>query len=266
MISRRNLISAFPLALLAPSLVRSQEVVKPWSAEAFEQAQPIVQAICEHPFLTGMVRGTLAQESFYWYLAQNALYLDGYMKALSLLSSKLQKPSHIETLVGEVKKTVGILNWTKDQYKTLTGKDISESPFKEPSQSVLLYSGFETQAVLFNSPGVGLAACLPCFWVYGEIGRWVATQAQIKNNPFQIWLDAYTDPSYPQTVEKVVRIADELADETTESDKKQMTESFLMACKMEWVFFDAAYRKEEWHKFKSKQGSNKMTGSKTSGQ
>lgn len=265
MISRRDLISAFSLSMLVPSFVRSQEVVKTWSAEAFEQAQPIVQAICEHPFLTGMVRGTLAQESFYWYLAQNSLYLDGYMKALSLLASKFKKPSHIEAFAEEAKKTVDILNWTKDEYKKLSGKEISQSPYKEPTQSVLMYSGFETQAVLFNSPAVGLAACLPCFWVYGEIGRWISTQAQIKNNPFQMWLDAYTDQSYPQTVERVVRIADELADETTESDKKLMTDYFLTSCKMEWVFFDAAYRREEWHKFKSKPVQNKSAGSKASG-
>ncbi len=265
MIFRRDLITAFSLSLLVPSFARSQEVAKTWSSDAFEQAQPIVQAICEHPFLTGMVRGTLAQESFYWYLAQNFIYLDGYMKVLSLLSSKLQKSTHIEVFAEEVKKTVGIQNWTKEQYKILTDKEISESPYKEPSQSVLLYSGFETQAVLFNSPCVGLAACLPCFWVYGEIGRWIATQAQIKNNPFQMWLDACTDQNYPQTVERVVGIADELARETTENEQKLMTDFFLMSCRMEWVFFDAAYRKEEWHKFKSKPATNKTAGSKTPG-
>ena len=50
--------------------------------------KPIYRKILDHPFIKGLVDGSLEEERFRFYVVQDALYLREYAKSIALLSAK----------------------------------------------------------------------------------------------------------------------------------------------------------------------------------
>jgi len=53
-------------------------------------------AIIVHPFITRLADGSLPQESFAFYVLQDALYLQDYARALAAVASRAPGPAGIE--------------------------------------------------------------------------------------------------------------------------------------------------------------------------
>ena len=101
-------------------------------------------------------------------------------------------------------------------------------------------------ATAYNAPyEVSVAALLPCFWIYGEVGKHLLGIAA-DNNPYQAWIDTYADEAFEQGIKRVIAIADRSAADTTPQIRDQMFEAFERATLLEWMFWDSAYRLESW--------------------
>ena len=57
-------------------------------------------AILAHPFLTGLADGTLPEESFAFYVIQDALYLRDYARALAAVASRAPTASATRMFAG----------------------------------------------------------------------------------------------------------------------------------------------------------------------
>ena len=90
------------------------------------------------------------------------------------------------------------------------------------------------------------AAVLPCFWIYKEVGDYILAHQTKENNPYQTWIDMYAGDEFAKSVERAIRICDELAEKCTEEQQNAMTEAFITCSKMEWMFWDSAYQLEQW--------------------
>jgi thiaminase/transcriptional activator TenA len=93
---------------------------------------------------------------------------------------------------------------------------------------------------------VALAAVLPCFWIYQKVGAHILSLAPVPRNPYQSWIDAYGGEEYAQAAQAAVAMCDRAAAGTTGAVRAKMAESFALASKMEWMFWDSAWRLEEW--------------------
>ena len=51
---------------------------KTWTAEMWEESLPIYRAILEQPFIRELADGSLSQERFSRYIAQDEIYLGNY--------------------------------------------------------------------------------------------------------------------------------------------------------------------------------------------
>ena len=130
------------------------------------------------------------------------------------------------------------------------GKHLADDPlFKTIEPATLLYINYEALCAKTSHPAVGMAALLPCFWVYDGLGQ-VFVKAQKKSrlqkNPFADWIAGYGSPEYSAEVRQALGIADELAAETDEAVKAEMTSAFLTACRMELHLMEAAWRGLTW--------------------
>ena len=90
-----------------------------------------------------------------------------------------------------------------------------------------------------------VAALLPCFWIYWDVGCAIAGRAA-PDNPYRAWIDTYADPDYGAAVEKVVTTADGAADLAGAADRAGMLAAFTRACQYEWLFWDGAYQRRSW--------------------
>lgn len=93
---------------------------------------------------------------------------------------------------------------------------------------------------------MAVAAVLPCFTIYKEVGDYILKHQSKGENPYQDWIDTYGGEDFAKAVELAENIADELAAGASEESRAKMTEAYLMASKMEWMFWDSAYRMEAW--------------------
>uniref|UniRef100_A0A914H4Y8 Thiaminase-2/PQQC domain-containing protein n=1 Tax=Globodera rostochiensis TaxID=31243 RepID=A0A914H4Y8_GLORO len=65
-------------------------------------------------------------------------------------------------------------------------------------------------------------------------------------HPYQGWFDLHANDDYAKSVDEMLALADELADEADERTRKKMEAAFERGFQLEWMFWKSAYEMEEW--------------------
>jgi thiaminase/transcriptional activator TenA len=90
-----------------------------------------------------------------------------------------------------------------------------------------------------------LAALLPCFWIYRDVGQAIARKAAA-DNPYRAWIDTYADEGFGEVVRTVMAATDGAAGEASETVRARMVTAFVRSTRYEWLFWDGAYQRREW--------------------
>lgn len=210
-----------------------------WSEEAWQQAEPIYKSILDLPFVKELADGTLSREQFMFYIKQDSLYIENYAKVLAHIASRMAELRHAEQFM---KYAIDGVAMEKALHDGFMGEDgIGDT---KPSPTCLLYNSYE--ASFATAPVEVETACvLPCFVVYQKVGTDIVRRSS-PDNPYKAWIDAYSDPYMEEMTRKAVETADELADRASEEIRRRMTEAYVLATKMEWMFWESAYNLEKW--------------------
>ena len=209
--------------------------------ELWDAALPVYNRIVEHPFNQEMKNGTLSVEKFKFYIYQDSLYLADFARALALTGTKS----------GTSQELLDFLQFAQNAILVERALHISyfneyEIDFKSgKAPGCFAYTNYLLATSAFESYEVAVAALLPCFWIYRKVGDYIY-ESQTKPNPYQNWIDAYAGEEFALSVEKALRICDQLAETASETTRQKMKEAYLMASKLEYVFWDSAYRLEQW--------------------
>ena len=215
--------------------------MKRWSDEAWEAALPVYRKILEHPFVGELSAGTLSPERFRFYLRQDALYLDGYARRLAHIASRLARKEHTEAFLRFALDGVEVERALHEQF--LGGEHPSPD---EISPACLLYTSLLGSQAMAPAE-VEAAAVLPCFVVYQRVGEHIHARQQGADNPYRRWIETYADPSFAEAAALATRICDELADAARVETRQRMTELFVRCTRMEWLFWESAWRLETWN-------------------
>jgi len=212
-----------------------------WSEKAWEAITPVYKEIVTSPFVMELMNGTLAKEKFVFYVQQDTLYIADFGKVLTAIASKLTKSEHVEAFVGFAGDSLAAEKAMHQLF--FRAFDVPETLTASPT--CLLYTSFLYRQ--FNAPlEVMAAAVLPCFWIYKEVGDYILANQTKEHNPYQAWINMYAGEEFALSVEKAIRICDELAEACTDEQQQAMTDVFVACSKMEWMFWDSAYQLEQW--------------------
>lgn len=184
LLTRRRLIGAAGLGMAGIVSGPLRAAVKPafrWQDEAAGAAAPIAAACVNHPFVRGLADGSLSEERFLYYLGQNIHYLVNYRRALSALAKRLKNPAHRRQFEAWAEETAATERYTRDCFIRANPKQLDVLPISPTTQ---LYMGWEAQAASFLPVHEAVGAMLPCFWSYGEVGRFVARTKKTEDNPY----------------------------------------------------------------------------------
>ncbi len=213
-----------------------------WSEKAWKSIESIYNRILELPFIQELMNGTLPREKFLFYLQQDAIYLIEYGKVLAGIAAKVSQPEYMQAFLKFTADTVSVERALHESYL----KDIGQTVRIEASPSCMLYTGF-IHAQLSGKPiEVALAGVLPCFWIYKKAGDHILYNQIRTENPYQPWIDTYGGKEFAQAVTQAITICDEVAATCTEAQQMAMTDAFILASKMEWMFWDSAWHMEQW--------------------
>jgi thiaminase/transcriptional activator TenA len=92
---------------------------------------------------------------------------------------------------------------------------------------------------------VALAEFLRCFWVLAEVGKHIHGLAA-KPNPYQTWIDTYASEEFDESVRGVIAATDRAAEGGSAATVDRMHAAFTDAMRLEWMFWDSAYRLGAW--------------------
>jgi thiaminase (transcriptional activator TenA) len=216
-----------------------------FTAELWETIAPTFGAIVSHPFLTGVVDGTLPPERFVYFIGQDRLYLRAFARALSFAGGHADDPADSALLTGSVATAIAVEEGM--HVELLQGFGIDPEAMAEPefSPSGELYA----QTILAHSArgpfAEALASVLACFWIYAEVGK-VLIDKGSPDPRYQRWISAYGDPIFTEKVEQVLGVVDRIGEEASEGERARVEAIFVQGCRLEWMFWDAAWREEPW--------------------
>jgi len=90
-----------------------------------------------------------------------------------------------------------------------------------------------------------MAAVLPCFWIYWDVGNAIAREAAA-DNKYRAWIDTYSDAGFGNAVRAVIAATDKAAEGATDAVRGRMMTAFVRSSQYEYLFWDGAYQLRRW--------------------
>jgi thiaminase (transcriptional activator TenA) len=216
-----------------------------FSEEAWQATAALRTAIHALPFNAELAAGALAPDRFRHYITQDALYLGQFSRCLAIAAAKAPDTAALQSFAQSALGAVAVERALHEQYLRQFGVDPATVATAEPTPDCLAYTSFLIATAYHEPWEVLVAALLPCFWLYWDVGCAIAQKAAAEN-PYRAWIDTYADPSFGAAVDAVIATADGAAEAVTSSGRARMHAAFVRAAQYEWLFWDGAYRRRGW--------------------
>lgn len=213
-----------------------------WSEQAWLSIEPIYESILQMPFIQELIEGTLPLEKFQYYLMQDSIYLEHFGRSLAIVGARAQNIPDMLAFFRFAETTIIVENALHESYFqdfAITDKDTIQPACHH-------YVHFLRSTAALEAVEVGMAAVLPCFWIYKAVGDYIYQHQQTGNNPYQKWIDTYAGEEFGIAVRSAISICDANAAQATTATQAQMTEAFIASSKLEYDFWEAAYINRRW--------------------
>lgn len=205
-----------------------------WTDTAWNAASQIIDSIQHHPFVEGLRNGSLPKGDFIHYLEQDMIYLKNYGEEMDLLS-KIMPTIEMRQLFQQIASN-GVQE--EEELHRFLAETWGICPAKEISTSTQGYMAYTRYYIEKGDASLAIAALLPCFWVYNEIGHFIANTSICDNHPYKAWIQTYESNEMDEVVRKVIGFANQLAAESTTEKQAEMCKVFVEAVRWEYRFFD----------------------------
>jgi thiaminase/transcriptional activator TenA len=216
-----------------------------WSAQLWNEIDATFAAILAHPFLTGLTDGSLDADAFAQYVAQDVHFLRDYARALAIVAAKaptLADTAMFSRHAAEVFDVELALHTALLPELGLDSTTLSATP---PTPTTRAYTSYLLATAYSGSFADGLAAVLPCYWIYAEVGAKLMARGSADRR-YQRWIDSYGGEDFAATVAEVLELADRTGPTLSPTEETVARTHFATTARYEWMFFDAAYRLEDW--------------------
>jgi thiaminase/transcriptional activator TenA len=207
--------------------------------------EAIYARILAHPFVTGLTDGSLPREAFAHYIVQDAHYLVDYARALALVGARSPDADAIAMFSAHARGAIEVersLHLGLFREMGITADDVRATPVMP---TTLAYTSYLLRSCHQGSFAEGLAAVLPCYWIYAEVGA--ALLARSSPEPlYARWIATYGGDEFARIVAEVLALVDRVGQTASAAELAVMREHVATTSRYEWMFWDAAWRRESW--------------------
>jgi thiaminase (transcriptional activator TenA) len=216
-----------------------------FSAQLRKEVAPIWQASFDHPFVKGIGSGELSLEKFRYYVMQDAYYLSHFAKIQALGAAKSEDLHTTARMAAHAQGTYEAELSLHENFSKRLGITKEEMDNFKPAPTAYAYTSHMYRAAYEGHIGDIVAAILPCYWLYYEIGE--KLKADTPQEPiYQEWIAAYGGDWFRELVEEQINRLDAIAETVTEKDRERMKEHFTLSSYYELDFWEMAYTLEKW--------------------
>ncbi|RQO35846.1 thiaminase II [Herminiimonas sp. KBW02] len=216
-----------------------------FTAEIWKKNAALFETIRTMPFNQELADGTLSKERFRHYMIQDAHYLVAFGRALAIAAAKADNADEVVQFASAAHGAVVVERSLHEDFMEQFGVSADTFAATPLSPATHHYSSFLLANAWSKSYPVALAGLLPCFWIYAEVGRDIIGRAA-KNNPYDSWIATYAGDEFHTLVRAVIATVDRVAAVASEETRNEMHIAYTHAAKLEWMFWDSAYRLEQW--------------------
>lgn len=216
-----------------------------FSRDAWAANAALYESIRTMPFNAELAAGTLSEARFKHYIVQDAHYLVGFGRALSLAAAKAPEPEGIVLFSGAAQEAIVVERALHGGFFRDYGvapEAFAATPLSPACDHYVAYLLATAYAEPFE---VLLGALLPCFWIYAEVGRDILSRSSF-DNPYRAWIDTYSGDDFAAAVARMIAATDAAARDAAPSSRARMHRAFTHATRLEWMFWDGAYREAAW--------------------
>ena len=216
-----------------------------FSEEAWDRTRRLREAIHRLPFNTELAAGSLARDRFQGYITQDSLYLGRFSRALAIAAARAPDSDAMQSFAESALRAVAVEQAVHGRYLREFGIDPARIGEAEASPDCLAYTSYLIATAYHEPWEVLVAALLPCFRIYWDVGCVIAQKATAEN-PYRVWINTYADERFGKAVQTAVSTGDRAAAAVTVATRAAMLTAFVRACQYEWLFWDGAYQRRHW--------------------
>lgn len=216
-----------------------------WSTRLWNEIDQTFTAILEHPFVTGLRDGTLDIDAFAQYVAQDVHYLRDYARALAIVGAKAPTLTDTAMFARHAAEVFDVELELHGSLLPEIGLDSAAVNAAPVTPTTRAYTSYLLATAYGGSFAEGLAAVLPCYWIYARVGAALA-QSGSTDSRYQRWIDSYGGEEFAATVAEVLALTDRIGSMLSPAEEEVARAHFATTSRYEWMFFDAAYRREIW--------------------
>lgn len=211
---------------------------------AWQHTEELQGAIAGHPFNRALAAGTLSRQQFVFYLVQDSRYLVAFSRALALAATRApSQESSVFLLEGAHNALMVERSLHADYLESVSASadGIGTSP------SCLAYASYLEATAANRLYPVVMAALLPCYWIYQRVGTVISEECRDQpGHPYRTWIDTYADEDFARSVDTMIALVDRAALAADAEVRSEMLGAFTRASEYEWLFWESAWRLEEW--------------------
>ncbi|NEU14367.1 thiaminase II [Methylobacterium sp. BTF04] len=216
-----------------------------FSQDAWTRNAEAYEAIRTMPFNVELAAGSLSRARFIHYIVQDAHYLIGFGRALALAAAKAPHPDRIVQFSRAAETAIVVERSLHGGFFADYGIDADAFAGTPLSPACDHYVSYLLATAYAEPYEVVLAALLPCFWIYAEVGSDIFSRAQA-DNPYRAWIDTYAGEDFATAVAAMIAATDEAAAEVSPTVRERMHRAYTQATRLEWLFWDGAFREAGW--------------------
>jgi thiaminase (transcriptional activator TenA) len=214
------------------------------SERLHQAAAPIWQKTLSHPFVSGLGEGTLPVENFRFYMCQDYVFLIEYSRLLALATAKAADLDTMSRFAGLLEATLNREMALHRRFAAECGINAATLAATKPTPTTYAYTRHLIHVAAIGGVVEMVTALLPCQWGYCDIGQTLARRGKPTAPPFYgQWIDMYASPEFDALTRWLRELLDSLAGE---ADEERLTEIFTTSARYEYLFWEMAYRMEEW--------------------
>lgn len=209
----------------------------PWLQALLHEAQPIWQAMIQHPFLRELAAGSLSRERFHFWVQQDYYFVHQGIRFLLLLSARAPTP--------ELRN--GLLDAAADFRQELTiFEDYAHShelPLTvEPTPVCLGYSAYLLATAVAGSLAEALAVLWGAEKAYYDAWSGVRQELGLAE-PYARWIENWTSSQFASWVDWLEK---QLVQWTHEDEQAAVRCAFLQTVRFEYLFWEMVYTQASW--------------------
>jgi thiaminase/transcriptional activator TenA len=220
-------------------------------AESFSQrlrrkADAVWEAQHRHPFVRGIGEGTLDLEAFKFWVRQDYLFLIEYARVLGLAAAKAPDLESMTRFAALLDETLKLEMSLHRSYAAEFGISEEELEREEMAPATRAYTDFLARTAALGDFAELVATLTPCMWGFCEIGQRLAAGPQPADQRYRHWIEMYSSPEFAVLAEWCRDLLERVAGGLAPEGQDRLEAAFLTSSRHEYLFWDAAYRRQGW--------------------